>query len=88
MKRGFEENIPRVRPRVRLGRALDEGGAEVDDAAPEDTPQLELASPPEPAATQPAQESMAAAAHSSPAQPETWRGDPAPPRKWRSSRRT
>src|SRR5216683_7864190 len=57
MKRGFEENVPRVRPRVRLGRALDEDGAEVDDAAPEDTPQLELASAPEPAAAQPAQES-------------------------------
>ena len=28
MKRGFEENVPRVRPRVKLGRALDEQVAE------------------------------------------------------------
>jgi len=30
MKRGFEENVPRVRPRVRLGRALDETGVEAE----------------------------------------------------------
>jgi hypothetical protein len=51
MKRGFEENVPRVRPRVRLGRAFDETGAEIEGAAQDDTPdtapQLELAASPE-----------------------------------------
>ena len=28
MKRGFQENVPKVRPRVRLGQALDEQVAE------------------------------------------------------------
>ena len=32
MKRGFEENVPKVRPRVRLGQALDEQVAEVAEA--------------------------------------------------------
>ena len=32
MKRGFEENVPKVRPRVRLGRALDEQYAEAQEA--------------------------------------------------------
>jgi hypothetical protein len=49
MKRGFEENVPRVRPRVRLGRALDDGGDESEEAPAENVaeapPQLELASP-------------------------------------------
>src|SRR5207245_4449485 len=51
MKRGFEENVPRVRPRVRLGRTLDETGAETEGGAAEDAapgePQLELAPPAE-----------------------------------------
>jgi len=33
MKSGFEENIPKVRPRVRLGRALDEQVAEAKEVA-------------------------------------------------------
>ena len=50
MKRGFEENVPRVRPRVRLGRALDGTGDESEaafdeDVAQETPPQLELAPP-------------------------------------------
>ena len=41
MSRGFEENVPRVRPRVRLNRA----GDEVVEAEREEegAPQLELA---------------------------------------------
>src|SRR5438552_15626778 len=41
MKRGFEENVPKVRPRVRLGRALDEQFAEAQEVAA-----LESAAPP------------------------------------------
>ena len=33
MKRGFEENVPKVRPRVRLGQALDEQVAEAQQVA-------------------------------------------------------
>jgi len=33
MKRGFEENVPKVRPRVRLGRGLDEQVAEAEQVA-------------------------------------------------------
>jgi hypothetical protein len=33
MSRGFEENIPKVRPRVRLGRMLDEQVAEAKEVA-------------------------------------------------------
>jgi chromosome segregation ATPase len=51
MKRGFEDNVPRVRPRVRLGRPLDElgaesEGAEYDEGADSTPPQLELAAAP------------------------------------------
>ncbi|HEX4381381.1 MAG TPA: hypothetical protein VH083_00450, partial [Myxococcales bacterium] len=53
MKRGFEENVPKVRPRVRLGRSLDEQLAEAQDLAasessgPPIAPALET-QPPEP----------------------------------------
>ena len=33
MKRGFEENVPKVRPRVRMGRALDEQFEEAQQVA-------------------------------------------------------
>src|SRR3989454_2684183 len=33
MKRGFEENVPKVRPRVRVGRALDEQVAQAREVA-------------------------------------------------------
>jgi len=36
MKRGFEENVPKVRPRVRLGQALDEQVAEAQQVAAEE----------------------------------------------------
>jgi chromosome segregation ATPase len=52
MKRGFEENVPKVRPRVRLGHALDEQVEEARQVAatemaeagivPDPTPQLPL----------------------------------------------
>jgi DNA repair exonuclease SbcCD ATPase subunit len=53
MKRGFEENVPKVRPRVRLGRALDEQLSEAQDLAAQESagppiaPALET-QPPEP----------------------------------------
>ena len=59
MKRGFEENVPRVRPRVRLGRELDDMGEE-SEAGPEEQvpegppPQLELAPPPQASHHEPA----------------------------------
>src|SRR5882762_1793192 len=37
MKRGFEENVPKVRPRVRLGQALDEQVAEAQQVAAEES---------------------------------------------------
>ncbi len=37
MKRGFEENVPRVRPRVKLGRALDEQLSEAQNVAAEES---------------------------------------------------
>jgi len=54
MKRGFEENVPKFRPRVRLGRALDEQVAEAQQLAAEESaapdpsslPPLALAGPP------------------------------------------
>jgi chromosome segregation ATPase len=40
MKRGFEENVPKLRPRVRLGRALAELDGQGSDEAPSAGPQL------------------------------------------------
>src|SRR5882762_1303794 len=37
MKRGFEENVPKVRPRVRLGQALDEQVDEAQQVAAEES---------------------------------------------------
>src|SRR5713226_1786122 len=37
MKRGFEENVPRVRPRVKLGRELDEQLSEAQNVAAEES---------------------------------------------------
>src|SRR5713226_6119287 len=37
MKRGFEENVPRVRPRVKLGHALDEQLSEAQNVAAEES---------------------------------------------------
>ena len=51
MKRGFEENVPRVRPRVRMGRPFDEPGdgpdaSTVDPVTETPESQLELAAAP------------------------------------------
>ena len=57
MKRGFEENVPKVRPRVRLGRALDElgnGSSGIDAAPRSHAPEDEGSAPPERQAGQPA----------------------------------
>jgi chromosome segregation ATPase len=46
MKRGFEENVPRVRPRVRLGGGMNEtgnDGAVQEESGESSPPQLELA---------------------------------------------
>jgi hypothetical protein len=76
MKRGFEENVPKVRPRVRLGRALDEQLAEAEQvAAEEERPAVaitEVPAPPDPEAAAPM---LVAAA------PEAHRPEPAPARR-------
>ena len=51
MKRGFEENVPKFRPRVRLGRALEEQVAEAQELAaaesgPQPSPIEDLPCPP------------------------------------------
>ncbi|HEY5678289.1 MAG TPA: hypothetical protein VIR81_15960, partial [Myxococcales bacterium] len=49
MTRGFEENVPRFRPRVRLGRALDEQLAQAEEVAQAEA--LAQSAPPAPAET-------------------------------------
>ena len=57
MKRGFEENVPKVRPRVRLGRALDEQVAEAQQLAADESAETSapLAPVAEPATLPPAE---------------------------------
>jgi hypothetical protein len=45
VKRGFEDNVPKVRPRVRLGRALEMGFVN-DEPAPRDEPEPRNEPPP------------------------------------------
>ena len=48
MKRGFEENVPKVRPRVRVGRALDEQVAQARELAAAESAEATLAAAADP----------------------------------------
>ena len=48
MKRGFEENVPKVRPRVRVGRALDEQVAQARELAATESAEATLAAAADP----------------------------------------
>jgi len=89
MKRGFEENVPKVRPRVRLGSALDEQLAEAEQVAAEERVRAaitEVPAPPEPAV--PVQRIAVAPAAELPAARSERKAEPEPLSEAAPARRT